>query len=389
MKLFFTKGIKGSIENEHITLHAGDSYIKTELTYNADNLLKIEIDYRIRFIGMIDDKYDMNNEQSINFCPIYNGHFFNITNLEYNLDEAFSTLYDLLLKCIFHEEDYYKSINNIPSFLLSEGIYPFFFLSKDDFQKGLVESRLMNILPEIAYHKYIYLFELNNMVANVQDFLHSSYQMFLSTHEQNYEIIQKTIKIVNPQDASWEYLSRSKANTNLASSYMAAIHHLVSCLDVITKLLGELTSIPDEIDFSGEKYIRLKCGNIYFSNINRYMSVYKTLSHFTKSFFPKKDFYQDLILTRNELTHNSFLSTGKNVFVGKNTDMVNNKNICYSVTYLWDIYNGKPTRWLNRDKFFSQNRSIDEWLLNYYCHLFIDFYETILLINEYLSKKSL
>lgn len=171
MKLFFTKGIKGSIENEHITLHAGDSYIKTELTYNADNLLKIEIDYRIRFIGMIDDKYDMNNEQSINFCPIYNGHFFNITNLEYNLDEAFSTLYDLLLKCIFHEEDYYKSINNIPSFLLSEGIYPFFFLSKDDFQKGLVESKLMNILPEIAYHKYIYLFELNNMVANVQDFL--------------------------------------------------------------------------------------------------------------------------------------------------------------------------------------------------------------------------
>ncbi|MRZ79416.1 hypothetical protein GKD10_03125 [Paeniclostridium sordellii] len=71
----------------------------------------------------------------------------------------------------------------------------------------------------------------------------------------------------------------------------------------------------------------------------------------------------------------------------KKTPVVNN-NISYACMYIWDNSdNGRPIRWLNRIKFYSQNNYIDDYLLNYIINFYNDLGKPLDLIEEYLLKR--
>lgn len=56
--------------------------------------------------------------------------------------------------------------------------------------------------------------------------------------------------------------------------------------------------------------------------------------------------------------------------------------------YIWDNDdNGRPARWLNRGKFYSQENYIDDYLLNYIINFYNDLEKTLELIKEYLVNQ--
>lgn len=53
----------------------------------------------------------------------------------------------------------------------------------------------------------------------------------------------------------------------------------------------------------------------------------------------------------------------------------------YACMYIW-YNNGRPSRWLNRSKFYSQENYIDDYLLNYITNFYNDLGKTLDLIKE-------
>ncbi len=51
----------------------------------------------------------------------------------------------------------------------------------------------------------------------------------------------------------------------------------------------------------------------------------------------KRESFQEIILVRNTIIHNSFLSIKPSITIGYGTPEINNHNLTYGKIYIWDI----------------------------------------------------
>ena len=165
---------------------------------------------------------------------------------------------------------------------------------------------------------------------------------------------------------------------------MSIIIQLSSILDLISKLTCEIINMPKDYD----KLIKFKSGSIYFSNIGRFSDILKKYNGFKGSIINNRKDYDNLILNRNLIVHNGFLSSNSYIFLGKGTDIVNKKEISYAQIYIWDNDDtNKPARYKNRTKFYSQKNSIDEYVLNYILKFYFEIGKTLDMLNDYIKTR--
>lgn len=153
----------------------------------------------------------------------------------------------------------------------------------------------------------------------------------------------------------------------LNALYSDCIIGLRSCLDLLTKLFYVIYELNN---YTGNYSSRLK-----FRYNSKYYSDAKEISKLyglTNTVFELDDKYEGLSLVRNELVHNSFINSIPHIYHGNGTPQVNQKDIDYMISFMWDLDNTKPVNFLNRKRFFSQQNQMDKYLIEQYLTLVKD-----------------
>lgn len=385
MKILFTNGIYGEVKNNKINLIAANSCIETGYAYDAESIKKIEDKLNIRLIGEVYSQGPISKLEDYAFVVYYNGFLRNITNEMYELDSQISELYDLIRDNIFNDVDEFdRMINYSPIFIATEGLEQKFFMSKEEFQRGLSESPLMKMLNAETKIKLIYMYDLQSMIYDFKNSFYSIGNPYIFSSNELCNIVNNVFKMCNGLEGKsrYEYFYQGPQVDVLSSYFMSVIIRICSILDLLTKFIFEITNIPKEYN----KFIKFKSGRIYFSNIGRFVDVFKELNNYEGSIVEKRESFQEIILVRNTIIHNSFLSIKPSITIGYGTPEINNHNLTYGKIYIWDIdEDGKATRWLNRSRFYSQSRCIQEYLLSEMLKFYFSFSKTIALFKEYLE----
>lgn len=384
MKLLFTKGIIGIIEDSTIILITGDKSIDTKYNYNGEGIQKIEDMFKIKLIGEMGSSEHIWERGNFNFIINQKGVLKDIGTEMYEIDGNIVELYDLVQEKIFNSSDkYYENLGMTPIFISQEGISEEFFMSKDQFEKALDTSPLMKSLKPEFQKKLIYMYDLHSLI---NDLKHSFYSIEnLYTHASNElcytnNVLNKHINMKN--EDSFEYIYNGQQADILSSNFMNVIVRICSTLDILAKLTCEITNIPKEYD----KYIKFKSGSLYFSNIGGFEKDFEELNHYKGSIIDKRKSFDEIINIRHTIIHNNFLSNNPKITVGCGTPEINNNKLIYKIIYIWDINeHGTATRWINRSRFYSQSRSVQDYLLSEIVEFYDCFSKTIELFKEYLE----
>lgn len=395
MDILFTKGVRGIIdENNKIKLYSDSKLIET----HSKSMDDIEKEYNIKLLGVFNEdsknskkvKVEHNIDTFINYTRKVNSEYKFIINKDnsyisideilLDLDDKFVEIMNKIESNIMKNE--YSLIGAMPQFITSEGLEIKFFISVEDFNRNI--SKLKKHLGKdvVFLNKLIYIYDLISLVKDIQQYSLNIYRTFMKCAinlSNIYKRVDFNDYLLN--NDKYEYMFYGEECTEISSLYMTTIIQMASTLDIITKLLCEITNTPNEY----EAPIKFKSGKIYFSDINKYENIFKKSKFFKNSLINKRDNYTNLILNRHLIAHNGFLSSNPCVIWGKGTHVVNNNNINYACMYIWDTdNNGRPVRWLNRGKFYSQENYIDDYLLNYIINFYDDLEKTLDLIEEYL-----
>ncbi|MBU3130283.1 hypothetical protein [Clostridium tagluense] len=388
MELLFTKGIKGIINNSNIMLSSGNRVIETNYSYVAQDVIKLEEEYNIKLLGELSTEDGLiKRDTDFNFIISKDSSLLDISSLFYELDSKFVSLYDLIREKIFpNVDEYYSKIGDTPIFIATEGLEPNFFFKKQEFQKSLVESELWKLIDNETQNKLIYMHDLSSMIGDMKNYVFNLHYNFVEAEKELYRLscgLDQEFNIDRKNKEQYEYKYSGYHSQIISSMYMNVIIELSSCLDIIAKFFCEITNFP----ITYEKPIRFKSGSIYFSNIKRFQGKLKNYRGYTNSIVESCNNYEDLILSRHLIVHNSFFSSSPTVFHGLGTHVVNYKKINYALMYIWDVDSeGKPERWLNRCKFYGQNRVIDDYIVTYLIKFYEQLGNTLELIKCYLSS---
>lgn len=394
MELIFTKGVMGKVVAGKIVLISIEREISTKYKYCAEDIKVLEDEYNIKLIGSRNEFIVTGNINEYDFEMVEGGVLVDITGMLYELDSKFASLYDVIDSVIFKDEENYERIMSMsPIFLSTEGIETDLFMSRKDFEKAILESELIKLLSQEQISKIIYMRDIGSLISSIQEFVLVAHKTLLEASIKINELLVNGFKnpragfVISEEDKEngyYEYKFSGAETRYVSSMYMSTIIQICSSLDLIAKLICEIDSFPS--DFS--KNVRFKSGGVYFNNIRRFIETFKRYDGFENSFINNKDFYNDLVLGRNMIVHNSFFSSHSWFYYGCNTHVVNNKPIEYMLAYIWDVdEDGNPERWLNRQRFYGQEREIGEYLANYLIKFYRNMDYTLNILIHHLKLK--
>ncbi|MBU5308506.1 hypothetical protein KQI18_12035 [Clostridioides mangenotii] len=384
MDILFTKGICGELKNGKIHLLSSYQDIATDYEYKANDLIKLESEYKIRLLGC---KHKASN--GYEFQIIHKRDIIDVKSLLYKIESKFITLYDRIENIIY--TDNYETLRYLrPIFLNSGGISSDCFISQKKFQELYLYENECGTISNEGINRILYCSDLNSIVSSMQEFVNMSYIYLIDANVRTNELLvnniikNKEILVFEDQKNENYFENRyySHETRYIISMYMNTIIQICSTLDLVSKLTCEIVNFPS--DFS--KIIKFKSGNLYFNNIKRYKEKLSSYHKYESSFIINHKFYNDLILARNKIVHNSFLLDQSFIFYGYNTHVVNYKPIEYMLAYIWDVdEEGNPENWKNRYRFYSQEREIGEYLLNNLIEFYINMDSTLSLLIDYLE----
>lgn len=380
MNLLFTKGIKGFVKEEKIYLINYKNNICTNYTYDNEGISLLEKEYNIKLIGT--SIYD--EEEYKFFVMNDKKEFLYIDKILYELEDKILNLEDLISETILKGEDLGERIYSVPIFLTTEGIIPDLFFRKKDFQNSIINSELVQFFSKEEINKIIYKYDMLSIVRSIKNYIISFSRIFIHVSDKMNSVLFQNIELFhkyNNKNNPYEYKYVGKYTIDIISLYSNIIIQMCSSLDLISKLICEICNFPT--DFKNN--IKFKSGNIYFKDISKYKEIFRKYEGFDNSFINNKKIYNDLIMIRNSIVHNAFFTNDESLFYGFKTSVVNNKPIHYIVSYVWDIgEDGKPERWLNRFRFYGQEREIGEYLVNYFLKFYDNMNYTIDIIYSYI-----
>lgn len=342
----------------------------------------MENEYNIKLIGL---KYK--KEGYSDFIYIENNQVRDITGKQYSIDAKINELYILIDEVLIESESWSK-ISMLPIFLISEGIEQNFFMTRREFEESMVKSKLLESFTREEIVKFTYKADLESIISSIQSYCYLASKTLLEANSKMNEFLLNNENVLDidnrDREAGFEYKESGVESSYVMSMYINTIIQMCSTLDMLAKLVCEIDKFPT--DFSSN--IKFKSGDIYFNRISRFYDSYKSYKGFKDSFIYNKNLYNHLILSRNMIIHESFLSTGGNFHIGYKTKVVNNKPIYYILTYIWDkAEDGKPERWLNRKKFYGEENEITEYLVDYLIKFYDNMESTIDIIIQHLISK--
>lgn len=386
MELLFTNGVKGQVVKGNIVLKSGLKKLETQLNYNYDSIMKVEEDFGIKLIGMlqgVEPNKDLNGRYD--FTIIKDHIVCDFTSFNYSLNANIIGLYDLINTKVFGTLDkYYYKIDNTPIFLGTEGHEQELYMSKEEFQRALVESPIFLLIKEESRYKYMYVYDMHAMLDDLQSAVFSVIPMFLRSSEDLFELTNKVVNLISKEkfySNSWGYHSGNSADI-MNSNFMNIITRMTSVLDIITKLTFEICNVPT--DFEG--YIKFRSGNQYFNNIKRFKGLLSDYRCYEGSLIDINEEFQELINIRNSITHNMFL-TSKPKINYKLAANDKEKEFLLSNIFLWDIDDkGNAMRWNNRCRFYSNKTCMQKYLIRQIVKFYDAIDKTVSLLKEYLSE---
>jgi hypothetical protein len=387
MTLQFTKGVTGIFEDSHIVLKSANTMLKTDLLYEKESMFQLQKTYNIIFLGEIDKHGDIKHESDYNIIIGSERELSQITSMQYNFESYFVEIEDLIRNIIFQDMDkYYAESANLPIFISTEGLEPFLFFEKSEFNTAFCNSQTLNFFPDEDKYRYIYLHDILDLIQNFKNYVYCLPFLFIDVEEDLCHILDNMKK---------HYFDLLKSGTEfafsgfdvqiMATKYMSVITKFCSSLDLLAKIVCELTNIPSVFT---NRSIRFHSGSIYFSNLGRFKNVFEKYNSYKNSVVFNMDSYNDIIQNRNLIVHNSFFSSIPKLFWGQGSSVVNNQDLFYATLYLWDVDDeGKPERWMNRSKFYGQHRIIDDYLSQYILKYYYEIENTLKLFIEFLKDR--
>jgi hypothetical protein len=388
-RLVFTKGITGRLAQGKIILIAGGEEIPTDFCSNIQGLQELERCFNIRYVGYYntDGKSHFVNHP-YNFRGICNGHFTDTVRIYYKIEDFISHVERHILTLMFGDlEDAYSKIRLAKPYIISFGIDEEFFCSKEDFEEAYKRD---NRFTNDEKHKLIYYYDLVSLLMHFYNIFRNIEMRFFSVQIELSNIVNKLVAEKHNRFLDEIQINRfseiwiqSWFADKIYSMYMDNIIGMRALLDLITKVAYEIVNPPPSFD----RPVKMSSNGIYYGDCNRINNKKFNQILWDQTVFGKVKRYEELSYIRNEFVHNSSLSPYPRIYVGKGTSCVNNNEIFYACCFMWDIGNtGKPTRWVNRYRFYGNQTCIDEYILNWLVEIYIDVEKTIDLLEDYLCS---
>lgn len=281
----------------------------------------------------------------------------------YDLDALCVTLYDIFERKIFDiNEEYLRSVNLMPQGIRRSGLDSDFNLDKDSFKRYFEESLIglytiegkemeisvkdkINNLDKMKY-KYAYLADCHSLINTLQELLLGSNSSFIGF----YKLLSEVPATVDFGDDYYNISPEGRLAYNMLYSLIIQVH---SIFDILTKIVYELENIKD----CTTSYKKLASNKILFGKSNMLTKINKE-----GTIFEKDRLVSIFKSLRNEIIHNATWEMNPKIFFKEEDSILKERCI-----YLPDFdSNGKLVTFVNRKRFFSDGKKVNEELPSLY-----------------------
>lgn len=304
--------------------------------------------------------YIQDNGRSKGF---YSRFWYKGDEILYELDALCVTLYDIFERKIFDiNEEYLRSVNLMPQGIRRSGLDSDFNLDKDSFKRYFEESLLelytmkgkeiessfkdeINNLDKIKY-KYAYLADCQSLINTLQELLLGSNSSFIGF----YKLLSEVPETIDFCDDYYNISPEGRLAYNMLYSLITQVY---SMFDILTKIVYEFENMKD----CAISYKKLASNNILFGKSNMLTKINKGGTIFEKD---------RLVLVfkslRNEIIHNATWEMNPKIFFREKDSILKERFI-----YLPDFNSkGKLVSYVNRKRFFSDKKKVNEELPSLY-----------------------
>ena len=247
-------------------------------------------------------------------------------------------LHDALAKSIFGRlETYYALLPFIPDFLSTAGLNSESTLSRDEFERLIVQRKDMPYL-----NRLLYLYDCRKLVSGIQECTKGSYHL----QGEFYRALNCDPLFLPPIDEpdGIRYIT-SPAVTMITSLLNFIFIRLHSLLDYTTKLFFEIEHL--RTDFS--LYPRLASTDILFGDRKRI-----SLNGTVATLFESCELITEVELVRNLVIHDGFLDDMPKVYKAVMNGAASEKFVLMP-----DRVNGRLAKFKNRNLFYSGEDKIN------------------------------
>lgn len=281
----------------------------------------------------------------------------------YDLDALCVTLYDIFEEKIFDvNEEYLRSVYLMPQGIRRSGLDSDFGLDKDSFKryfekslielntiegkemKSAVKDKISN-LDKMKY-KYAYLVDCQSLINTLQELLLGSNSSFIGF----YKLLSEVPATIDFCD---DYYSISPEGRLVYNMLYSLIIQVNSIFDILTKIVYELENIKD----CTTSYKKLASNKILFGKSDMLTKINKE-----GTIFQKDRLVSIFKSLRNEIVHNATWEMNPKIFFKEEDSILKERCI-----YLPDFdSDGKLVTYVNRKRFFSDGKKVNEELPSLY-----------------------
>ena len=291
--------------------------------------------------------YILENTEAKSFFSKY---FYPNDEIFYILDEICVRLYDKFQEGIFVTDDYYELIDKLPDGIMRAGLDSDNSLPKEKYEKYFLE-RLYKDIPEenesilkleCLKYNYAYVYDCQSMVNTLQELILGTQSNFIGF----YKLL---CTMEGRDDFCDNYYALNSDGRMVFGMLYSLIISLYSIFDILTKIVYEL----EHLQSSKNSYIKTKSQNILYGQKNKI-----SINNVEGTIFKKTRSINIIENLRNELVHNATWEMNPKVFFKHNEGKIVERCI-----YVSDFNDeGHLIKFINRKRFFSQGKKINEEL---------------------------
>ena len=291
--------------------------------------------------------YILENTEAKSFFSKY---FYPNDEIFYKLDEICVRLYDKFQEGIFVTDEYYELIDKLPDGIMRAGLDSDNSLPKEKYEKYFLE-RLYKDIPEenesilkfeCLKYNYAYVYDCQSMVNTLQELILGTQSNFIGF----YKLL---CTMEGRDDFCDNYYALNSDGRMVFGMLYSLIISLYSIFDILTKIVYEL----EHLQSSKNSYIKTKSQNILYGQKNKI-----SINNVEGTIFKKTRSINIIENLRNELVHNATWEMNPKVFFKHNEGKIVERCI-----YVPDFNDeGHLIKFINRKRFFSQGKKINEEL---------------------------